>query len=440
LRYILHIYYFHPKYRFINGLRAKVNIALGKWERMTCEPGSFQRIFYVCLDVSVPHKVVVKIPRGDNAYSCNFVSSLRSEENFKKYSTIIRGIKQDPWLGRHCAHVVVLQRNGGYTSEFIQGYGMARLRNRLPELEALPKGVREGLAAAIQQLIADLRSYKAQHGKLVGDWAFQNLVYSPENASIINVDSEGFYSFQTPSVENNLAAIEEELTDIYQILEALDSDLPGDIKTVAAFRILDEVRRSGTAYSGGRFLVGYHSMELHGKLFRGQRQCSERLAGVPYDFHGKIVADLGCNCGGMLHAMSKSIKKGYGFDYNPKCVNAAHVVKALNQSSNLEFFNFDLDRDDLTLLPSFTLDQKVDICFLLSVCMWLKRWQEVVLQAVDLSDTLLFESNGTALQQEEQEALLYSCYSTVQLLSDNSPDDPLQSDRKLYLCTGKKSR
>ncbi len=76
----------------------------------------------------------------------------------------------------------------------------------------------------------------------------------------------------------------------------------------------------------------------------------------------------------------------------------------------------------------------MDIVFLLSVCMWIRNWKEVVAKARSLADNMLFESNGTEEQQVEQEEVLKTLYSNVQLIRSSSPDDSRQQARKLYLC------
>jgi hypothetical protein len=69
------------------------------------------------------------------------------------------------------------------------------------------------------------------------------------------------------------------------------------------------------------------------------------------------------------------------------------------------------------------------------MCLWLRRWPDVIQMASQVADALLFESNGSPCQQEEQAALLCKYYSRVNLLSENSPDDLLLSKRKPFLCT-----
>jgi hypothetical protein len=49
---------------------------------------------------------------------------------------------------------------------------------------------------------------------------------------------------------------------------------------------------------------------------------------------------------------------------------------------------------------------------------------------------MLFETNGSALQQNEQINYLRAKYSVVNMLSAISDDDPIQKFRKLFYLTG----
>jgi hypothetical protein len=80
-------------------------------------------------------------------------------------------------------------------------------------------------------------------------------------------------------------------------------------------------------------------------------------------------------------------------------------------------------------------EQKADICFLLSVCMWLNNWQQVIDFAQSRSHSMLFETNGTPLQQDQQLEYLKSKYAVVNMLSESSEDDPIQKFRKLVYLT-----
>jgi hypothetical protein len=68
--------------------------------------------------------------------------------------------------------------------------------------------------------------------------------------------------------------------------------------------------------------------------------------------------------------------------------------------------------------------------------MWLKNWQQVIDFAHSKSRSMLFETNGTALQQDQQISYLKSKYSGVDMLSEISDDDPIQKFRKLIYLTG----
>ena len=214
----------------------------------------------------------------------------------------------------------------------------------------------------------------------------------------------------------------------------MDSADQIDAEILNVFKVLDEVRLSDDKDSRGSAVAGYYSLELKGKKFRGQRDCQELLAQIPFDFKGKIVADLGCNIGGMLHSLARTIRKGYGFDFNPNCINAAQLISRLNESPNLEFFTFDLETQPLSLLKCFMRGEKVDICLLLAKSCWLERWEQVLFEASQIAEAMLFESNGTARQQEQQAALLRKYYEKVMLLSQQSHGDFTPRERRLYLC------
>ena len=125
---------------------------------------------------------------------------------------------------------------------------------------------------------------------------------------------------------------------------------------------------------------------------------------------------------------------GVGLDFNTKCVNAANALKAANRVSNIHFFTFDLDKEDLSLLSSFVLDRPVDICCVLNIAIWVKRWKEVVVACRTMASTLLFEAHGSPDQQAAQISFVESLYEDCTLLSAASDDDPTYSKRTMYLC------
>ncbi|WP_434303295.1 hypothetical protein [Clostridium botulinum] len=209
-----------------------------------------------------------------------------------------------------------------------------------------------------------------------------------------------------------------------------------DVEVDRVLGLLNYAKTSGKSYNGSFYNSAYHSLELKGYYFRGQRECKLRLKKIPYDFKGKVVLDIGCNVGGMLHSLSDKIEIGIGLDYDYRLINAANAIKTLNSSNNLSFYMFDLENEDLNLINNYVLSnrEKVDICFLLSICMWIKNWKEVIKFISTISDNLLFETNGTEKQQSEQIEELKKYYKNIQLIEKVSNDDPGQPYRMLVLC------
>ena len=199
--------------------------------------------------------------------------------------------------------------------------------------------------------------------------------------------------------------------------------------------LLSYTKTSGSAYAAVKFPAGYHTIEVNDHVFAGQRKPSERLSGVPFDFAGKTVLDIGCNQGGMLFALQQSIRQGIGIDFDSRMVNAANRVRAVQQYHNLEFYVFNLETEALEIVEDFLPSPNVDIVFLLSVCMWINNWRDVIDFSANVSNHLLFESNGSPKQQADQIRHLRSRYRAVTLIRETSPDDPNRTRRDLYLCT-----
>jgi len=188
---------------------------------------------------------------------------------------------------------------------------------------------------------------------------------------------------------------------------------------------------------GHGFDAAYHSITINGKRFKGQREVSKRIESIPYDFSGKVVLDLGCNIGGMLHELS-GIRHGIGLDYNSKCINAANLIKTVNGATHLDFYTFDLQKEPLNLIDNFLIGYNVDVCFVLAIALWVSNWKSVVAYCHKTSPCLVYESNGKDDFQREQEDFLRRLYRSVDLLADKSFDDNRKGKgtklRKLFMC------
>lgn len=69
--------------------------------------------------------------------------------------------------------------------------------------------------------------------------------------------------------------------------------------------------------------------------------------------------------------------------------------------------------------------------------MWIDTWKEVLAFGAKIGKSLLFETNGTKRQQEEQISELGTTFADVTLVADRSEDDPLNKQRQLYFCKSK---
>jgi SAM-dependent methyltransferase len=216
----------------------------------------------------------------------------------------------------------------------------------------------------------------------------------------------------------------------------LDAGAPDgqDLEVHKILNLLSYAKNSATIYSAQAFESGYHSLTIDNHRFEGQRDPEQRLHGVPFDFTSASVLDLGCNQGGMLFSIADRIETGIGVDFDYKMVNAANRIRACKQLDNVHFYVFDLERENFQLLRNFLPGRRVDIVFLLSVCMWLPNWKDVIGAARSVSDNLLFESNGSEEQQREQEQHVRQTYANVVTVRDASTDDHKQKRRRLFLC------
>lgn len=219
----------------------------------------------------------------------------------------------------------------------------------------------------------------------------------------------------------------------HQRLKTIDDDqMPGELKKVV--NLLQYTKTGSVSYSATKFDSGYHSFSIDGHSFDGQRNPLERFNNLPISLEGKTILDIGCNQGGMLYAFSDIIKNGVGIDYDSRMINAANKIASYTSKNNLDFYVFDLEKENLDYINDFLPGDKVDVVFLLSVCMWIKNWQEVIKFSQAISDHMIFESNGSVDQQEEQINYLKTIYQNVQLLKEKSDDDPSQQNRKLLYC------
>ena len=218
LRIIADLYHHHPSARFFNSFKLKRMVKSGAWTQLSFGDRIIQRIFYICTEKGPHGTTIIKLPRGDNLHSCDFIASLSTPESLTEYKRLILSITNDPDLGKHCPEVLEFSSDGGYKSEYIDGFNLALMKDESFDLSEFTKNNIENIAAALEKLLASLHQYTERHGHLLGDWPLHNLMYSPQRGEIFNVDLEGFYSFREPSIENNLEYIEANFRNIIDSL------------------------------------------------------------------------------------------------------------------------------------------------------------------------------------------------------------------------------
>lgn len=211
--------------------------------------------------------------------------------------------------------------------------------------------------------------------------------------------------------------------------ESSDNLVAGDIQ--GTLNVLKYTKKSNTAYSGKCAGTGYHSVELQGKVYGGQRDCFKRFEFIhrEIDFTGLHVLDIGCNAGGMLHPIAHQIKIGVGVDHDYKLINACNRVRSLEKYENLHFYVFDVEVEDPNFLKNFL--GNIDVVFLFSICHWIKNWKTLINWIHVNSNVLVIETNGDG--QENQRRYIEGKYDTVKKLYDKSIDDPSNHSRKLYV-------
>ena len=203
---------------------------------------------------------------------------------------------------------------------------------------------------------------------------------------------------------------------------------------VRLLNILNYTKTKEISYSAKTYPAGYHTITLLDKTILGQRNPFQRFSKIPLDFFDKRVLDIGTNQGGMLFSIHEQISFGVGLDYDPRMINSANRISSLVKTNNLFFFVFDIEKEPLELILDLIPGGRVDIILLLSVCKWISNWRSVINFCAKNAPIMLFESNGNIKQQYAQEKALNRYYSSVSILADSSEDDPLQKNRKLFLC------
>ncbi|MFH2108110.1 MAG: methyltransferase domain-containing protein [Chrysiogenia bacterium] len=434
--YVENMWKFHSAKRFKNWLRFKYQVLSKRMAVLKIGAGINNGVFYLGLRMtrSAPLRVV-KIPRFDNQYSAALYKKVRSPEGWREYSEYLTQLHLDAVMGKHFPVVHEVHRDGGYESDFIDGVNLNEIRDAARRNLQLPEKITpKNIVAAIEELLQHLRQSATKHGRLNGDWAPHNMIYQPEKSTIFNVDLEGMLLYDPEHIEAKIEYIEAELKSIVTALELRASDTEESREILSVLAECVRVSESGHSYSGNAFFAGYHTLNLRDRVFNGQRRAAWRLSKIPLDFSGKNVLDIGCNSGGMLHALADNIALGIGIDRDPQAIKAANLVARVNAKANLKFHTFDIEHDAFERIVELFDEKKINICMMLSICMWINNCREVMRFAAGITEHVLIETNGSPLQQSQQEKWLREVFQNVNKLDPESLDDYQQNKRTMFLC------
>lgn len=196
--------------------------------------------------------------------------------------------------------------------------------------------------------------------------------------------------------------------------------------------------RNYTMYNGwgnARTDYGYHSFNLPGVDIKAQRTPSKRIEEFQkhINFNNKVVVDIGCNVGGMLFHIP-NLRKGYGFDYDDKCIVAANNISNILNRPEISFSTIDLDKVPHSSLDNY-VKEKIDVVFLLSVGKWIASHRDLYRFFIEKGSDIIIELNNNRKDQKQLD--VFREYGlNPQLIIQGSPDDNTEdnkSHRATYL-------
>jgi hypothetical protein len=157
--------------------------------------------FYLSADESILYK-------KNNFTNPQLLEIVNTEEKMQRFLCILDGSLIPNILRKHVCSGYDLEIDGSYKSEFIHGLRLDLIRSQAIDADLHSKIIveRNELFSSLKQL--------ASLNQLTGDWALHNLIYSYKYECIINVDLEGFLSYDPLPPWADLIQIEQWLNSI----------------------------------------------------------------------------------------------------------------------------------------------------------------------------------------------------------------------------------
>jgi hypothetical protein len=164
-------------------------------------------------NISIKDGIITKTINMLNPYARKLKQKLQDTDEFTKYSQILNECYRMPLIGKNICKCNNIDDDGTYQSKFIEGINLMDL---LPSSHTLclkanyksnnitiDKQTTFNILVKLFELEQNMILY-SKNGNLTGDWFLHNLIYSPKDNMIYNVDLEGFYTYRKNEVYCNM--------------------------------------------------------------------------------------------------------------------------------------------------------------------------------------------------------------------------------------------
>ena len=141
---------------------------------------------------------------------------IHKDGSIEKYRKIISGQDLPKIISRYTTKGYSVESDGSYKSEIISGYRLDVVSEIIEKYPSMVQAMNfdfDRIKVQANKLIADL-SKADSNGKLIGDWALHNLIYSPIDDCIYNIDLEGFMTYNPIPEWANLDKIKQWFNNI----------------------------------------------------------------------------------------------------------------------------------------------------------------------------------------------------------------------------------
>ena len=136
---------------------------------------------------------------------------IHKDGSIEKYRKIISGQDLPKLISKYTTKGYSVESDGSYKSEIISGYRLdivSEIIEKYPSLAIAMNVELDKIRLQSIKLIIDLTKADANN-ELIGDWALHNLIYSPDDDIIYNIDLEGFMTYDPLPEWANLGKIKD---------------------------------------------------------------------------------------------------------------------------------------------------------------------------------------------------------------------------------------